>query len=104
MPGPSDDALAARYERIAAQLAELFEETADPQARMATAVSLLHHKLPHFFWTGFYRLVDGDLGPGEHHRAWDGRDSRGRPVAGGVYFARAEAGNWRPVVKMVVAK
>lgn len=28
---------------------------------MASAVALLHHKMPHFFWTGFYRLVDGDL-------------------------------------------
>jgi L-methionine (R)-S-oxide reductase len=52
---------AARYERIATQLAELFGRTADPTARMATAVALLHHKMPHFFWTGFYRLVDGDL-------------------------------------------
>ena len=23
---------------------------------MATIVALLHHKMPHFFWTGFYRL------------------------------------------------
>ena len=52
---------ATRYERIAVQLAELFGKTADPTARMATAVALLHHKMPHFFWTGFYRLVDGDL-------------------------------------------
>ena len=50
-----------RYERIAAPLAELFGKTADPTARMATAVALLHHKMPHYFWTGFYRLVDGDL-------------------------------------------
>ncbi len=52
---------AVRYERIAGQLAELFGKTPDPTARMATAVALLHHKMPHFFWTGFYRLVDGDL-------------------------------------------
>ncbi len=53
--------LADRYERIAGQLAELFAKTPDATARMATAVALLHHKMPHFFWTGFYRLVDGDL-------------------------------------------
>jgi L-methionine (R)-S-oxide reductase len=40
--------LADRYERIAGQLAELFAKTPD-------------HKMPHFFWTGFYRLVDGVL-------------------------------------------
>ncbi len=33
----------------------------DLQARMATAAALLHHKMPHFFWTGFYRLQGGDL-------------------------------------------
>ena len=53
--------LTDRYERIADQLAELFTKTADPTARMATAVAVLHHKMPHYFWTGFYRLLDGDL-------------------------------------------
>lgn len=53
--------LADRYERLHAQLAELFKKTPDPIARMATAVAVLHHKNPHYFWTGFYRLVDGDL-------------------------------------------
>lgn len=62
----ADDQLAARYERIAEQLAELFEEDDEPIARMATAVSLLHHKQPNFFWTGFYRLVDGDLKVGPY--------------------------------------
>jgi GAF domain-containing protein len=28
---------------------------------MATIVSILHHKLPHFFWTGFYIHTDNDL-------------------------------------------
>jgi GAF domain-containing protein len=53
--------LSARYERVRAQLRELFAGNPDPQSRMATAAALLHHKMPHFFWTGFYRLVDGDL-------------------------------------------
>ena len=55
------EALAERYARIDAQLGELFEKTADPIARMATAAALLHHKMPHFFWTGFYLLRGGDL-------------------------------------------
>jgi GAF domain-containing protein len=58
---PTEEQLRGRYERIAAQLEELFAKTSDPLARMASAVALLHHKMPHFFWTGFYRLVDGDL-------------------------------------------
>lgn len=53
--------LAARYGRIAVQLAGLFAENADALSRMATAAALLHYKMPHFFWTGFYRLVGGDL-------------------------------------------
>ncbi len=61
----SESRLAGRYERIAVQLDELFIKTDDPIARMATTVAVLHHKMPHFFWTGFYRL-DGDelvIGP-----------------------------------------
>lgn len=50
-----------RYGRIADQLTELFRKTADPTARMATAAALLHHKQPHFFWTGFYRVQDDAL-------------------------------------------
>jgi GAF domain-containing protein len=53
--------LAARYQRIGDQLAELFAENDDPVARMATISALLHHKMPHFFWTGFYRLIAGKL-------------------------------------------
>jgi GAF domain-containing protein len=52
-------ALAERYRRIAAQLDGLYAGTADPVARMATAAALLHHKMPHFHWTGFY-FVRGD--------------------------------------------
>jgi len=55
------DGLAGRYRRIEDQLAELFLKTDDPIARMATAVAVLHHKMPHYFWTGFYRVVDGAL-------------------------------------------
>jgi GAF domain-containing protein len=63
---PADEQLAARYDRIAEQLAELFADTEEPIARMATAVALLHHKLPHYFWTGFYRLIDGELRVGPY--------------------------------------
>jgi len=55
-----------RYERIAAQLQELFIKTADPTARMATTAALLKGKMEHFFWCGFYRLVDGDLTVGPY--------------------------------------
>jgi len=53
--------LSKRYERIYHQLQELLTETENKVARMATAAALLHHKMPHFFWTGFYILVEGEL-------------------------------------------
>jgi L-methionine (R)-S-oxide reductase len=61
MTATSPTQLAARYERIFDQLAELFAENDDPVARMATISALLHHKMPHFFWTGFYRLINRKL-------------------------------------------
>jgi L-methionine (R)-S-oxide reductase len=53
--------LAKRYERIYNQLQDLLTKTENKVARMATAVALLHHKMPCFFWTGFYILVEGEL-------------------------------------------
>jgi GAF domain-containing protein len=50
-----------RYKRIITQLAPLFEKTKDPLARIATTTALLHNKMDHFFWTGYYRLIDGEL-------------------------------------------
>lgn len=50
-----------RYGRIYEQLSELLKKTADPDARMATMVALLHHKMDYFFWTGFYFLKAGEL-------------------------------------------
>ena len=32
-----------------------------PDARMATIVAVLHHKMENFFWTGFYFLREGEL-------------------------------------------
>jgi GAF domain-containing protein len=57
----TEAALAGRYGRVRDQLSELFLKTTDPIARMATACAILHHKMPHFFWTGFYRLQNGEL-------------------------------------------
>ena len=50
-----------RYLRLREQLARELQRSSDPIARMSTAVALLHHKQPHFFWTGFYRHVEGAL-------------------------------------------
>lgn len=52
---------AGRYARIRAQLKGVLAKCEDQDARMASVVALLHHKMPRFFWTGFYGLKDGRL-------------------------------------------
>jgi len=56
-----NEVLSERYKRISHQLQGLFAKTENKIARMATAAALLHHKMPHFFWTGFYTHAEGDL-------------------------------------------
>jgi L-methionine (R)-S-oxide reductase len=51
----------ARYQRLFEQLEALMVKSADPDARMATIVAVLHHKMEYFFWTGFYFLKSGEL-------------------------------------------
>jgi L-methionine (R)-S-oxide reductase len=51
----------ARYQRLYEQLEALMIKSNDPDARMATIVAVLHHKMEHFFWTGFYFLRSGEL-------------------------------------------
>jgi L-methionine (R)-S-oxide reductase len=53
--------LGRKYQRITNQLKSLFSQTDDPTARMATICALLHHKMDHYFWTGFYLLKDKRL-------------------------------------------
>ena len=50
-----------RYQRLYDQLAELVKKSNDQQARMATIVAVLHHKMEYFFWTGFYLLKEDEL-------------------------------------------
>ncbi len=56
-----DPTRVGRYERIYEQLQELIEgESPDLTAAMATICAVLHAKMPHHFWTGFYFLVSDD--------------------------------------------
>jgi L-methionine (R)-S-oxide reductase len=50
-----DERRAGRYERICEQLRELIEgKSPDLTAAMATICAVLHAKMPHHSWTGFY--------------------------------------------------
>lgn len=47
----------ARYREVGTQVRAVLAPERDLLACMASMVCLLHHALPHFFWTGFYRRV-----------------------------------------------
>ncbi len=49
-------------------------------------------------------LFGGELPPGRHRCAWDGRDDRGKPVASGVYFYRVQSGGLKTSLKMLLIK
>ncbi|MDQ1331439.1 MAG: L-methionine (R)-S-oxide reductase [Thermodesulfobacteriota bacterium] len=54
------------YEQVIKQLQELFLKTGDPIAHMATTAAVLYHNFDHYFWCGFYRLIDGELTVGPY--------------------------------------
>ncbi len=49
-------------------------------------------------------LQAGTLPAGEHRIVWDGRDDRGKVTASGIYFCRAQVGEWREARKLVLLK
>lgn len=49
-------------------------------------------------------LVAGHLSAGSHLGTWDGRDDQSRPLAGGVYFARLEAGGEARTKRLTLIK
>ncbi len=56
-----DSRRARRYERLYDQLKELIEDKSpNLTAAMATICAVLHHKMPHHFWTGFYVVASED--------------------------------------------
>ncbi|HET90541.1 MAG TPA: GAF domain-containing protein [Chloroflexi bacterium] len=56
-----DDKRPARYQRIYTQLQGLIEgQSPNLIAAMATICAVLHHKLNHHFWTGFYLAAQQD--------------------------------------------
>ena len=50
-----------RYNRINQQLETLVRKSNNTQARMATIIAVLHHKMEYFFWTGFYLIDNGEM-------------------------------------------
>lgn len=51
----------ALYQQAHAKLAALLDGETDSIVRMASIAAVLHDTLPHYFWTGFYRVVGDEL-------------------------------------------
>ena len=49
-------------------------------------------------------LVDRPRSGGAYETVWDGRDDSGRRLSAGVYFCRAEIGEWTDMRKMVLIR
>lgn len=57
---------ATRYREAEALIRGHFDTTRHLTARMATMAAVLNDRFDHFFWTGFYLLVDGELTVGPY--------------------------------------
>lgn len=55
-----------RYDRLIIQIEDLLGKCDDMQAHMATITAVLFNKMDHFYWCGFYRIVNGDLTVGPY--------------------------------------
>ena len=55
------DQKAATYNQCIQKLTGLLEGEQDEIVKMASIASVLHQAFEQFYWTGFYRMVDGGL-------------------------------------------
>jgi flagellar hook assembly protein FlgD len=49
-------------------------------------------------------LMDAEMQPGNHRVAWDGRDRRGRAVAGGIYYLRMLAPGFERTTRVTILR
>jgi GAF domain-containing protein len=80
---PDGPEKAVLYQNAGGQLAALLDGETDPCVIMSSIVAVLHHTMPHYFWTGFYRVAGDELcvGPFQGTPACL-RIPRGRGVCG----------------------
>lgn len=56
-----NDQKVATYQQCFEKLSGLLEGERDDIVKMASIVSVLHHTFETYYWTGFYRMIDGGL-------------------------------------------
>ncbi|BCX50312.1 diguanylate cyclase [Haloferula helveola] len=84
-----------RYAEAGLRIAGLVENEPDRIARMAGLVAVLHGAMPHYFWTGFYRVVGDSLVIGPY---------QGTPGCNRIGWGRGVCGTaWRTGETQVVA-
>jgi GAF domain-containing protein len=83
------------YAEAEMRISGLIEDEPDSVARMAGVVAVLHGLMPHFFWTGFYRVVGGGLVIGPY---------QGTPGCARIAWGRGVCGTaWKTGESQVVA-
>ena len=80
---PTAGEKSALYAQCRESLAAMLEGENETLVILSSIVAVLHQSMPHYFWTGFYRVVDGELcvGPYQGTPACL-RIARGRGVCG----------------------
>ncbi len=78
-----------KYALLYRQAAEIIKDESDLIANMANVAAMIHHTFG-FWWTGFYRVIDGELvlGPFQGPLACS-RIAYGRGVCGTAWKERA---------------
>ena len=85
---PEDQEKQALYEGVESRLRGLLAGESDRVARMAGVAAVLHDQMPHFFWTGFYRVIGEELVIGPYQGTPGcSRIARGRGVCGTAWEA-----------------
>ena len=77
-----------KYELLYKQIASVIESESDTIANLANVAAMIHHTFG-FWWTGFYRVIDGELilGPFQGPLACS-RIAHGRGVCGTAWKER----------------
>ena len=92
---PCDESKRTFYAQAVEQVAGLLADEVDQVARMAGLVSVLHGIMPHFYWTGFYRVVGCELVIGPY---------QGTPGCSRIAWGRGVCGTaWQAGVTQIVA-
>lgn len=80
---PDDAEKQALYAAAVVRIRAAIEGEADRVARMAGIAAILHGAMPHYFWTGFYRVVGDSLVIGPY---------QGTPGCGRIRWGRGVCG------------